>query len=39
LVRTATLKAYPNTGHAPHWERPAMFAQDVNDFVSRKRAN
>jgi non-heme chloroperoxidase len=39
LVRTATLKAYPNTGHAPHWERPATFAQDVNDFISRKRAN
>ena len=39
LVRTGTLKAYPNTGHAPHWERPAVFAQDVNDFISRKRAN
>jgi len=39
LVRTATLKAYPNTGHAPHWERPATFAQDVSAFIASGRAN
>ena len=39
LIRTATLRAYPETGHAPHWERPAAFARDVNDFVAKTRAN
>lgn len=30
----ATLKAYPATGHALHWERPAQAAQDLGDFVA-----
>ena len=38
-VRSASLKSYPNTGHAPHWERPAVFARDVLAFVARPVAN
>jgi pimeloyl-ACP methyl ester carboxylesterase len=38
-IRSASLKSYPNTGHAPHWERPAVFARDVLAFVARPVAN
>ncbi len=31
----AVLKVYPETGHAPHWERPEQFAQDLKDFITR----
>jgi pimeloyl-ACP methyl ester carboxylesterase len=39
LIRTATLKAYRKTGHAPHWERPSVFARDVLAFIARPVAN
>jgi pimeloyl-ACP methyl ester carboxylesterase len=29
----AIVKVYPDTGHAPHWERPAEFVQDVLSFL------
>lgn len=29
----ATLKAYPETGHALHWERPAEFTRDLLAFI------
>lgn len=27
------LKMYPETGHAPHWERPELFARDLVAFL------
>jgi len=36
LLRTiphANLKAYPETGHALHWERPERFTQDLLAFI------
>ena len=39
LIRTASLRTYEKTGHAPHWERPATFARDVLAFVARPVAN
>ena len=39
LIRTASLRTYVNTGHAPHWERPSAFARDVLSFVARPVAN
>ena len=35
LLGTATLRAYPETGHAPHWERPADVARDLVAFLRR----
>jgi pimeloyl-ACP methyl ester carboxylesterase len=38
LVKTiphATLKAYPETGHALHWEEPSKFTEDLLAFISR----
>jgi pimeloyl-ACP methyl ester carboxylesterase len=29
----ASLKAYPETGHALHWERPAEFTRDLLAFL------
>jgi pimeloyl-ACP methyl ester carboxylesterase len=31
----SVLKIYPETGHAPHWERPEQFARDLLDFFTR----
>jgi non-heme chloroperoxidase len=31
----AVLKIYPQTGHAPHWERPEEFVRDLEDFMNR----
>lgn len=31
----AELKVYPETGHSPHWERPAQFARDLEAFVAQ----
>jgi non-heme chloroperoxidase len=31
----ATLTTYPDTGHAPHWERPAQVAQDLRGFLRK----
>ena len=39
LIRTATLKSYPKTGHAPHWEKPTVFARDVLAFIAKPVAN
>jgi non-heme chloroperoxidase len=33
LIPHATLKAYPETGHALHWERPDQFAADLLTFL------
>lgn len=29
----ASFVAYPETGHAPHWERPERFVQDLERFL------
>jgi non-heme chloroperoxidase len=33
LIPHATLKTYPETGHALHWERPDRFAADLLTFI------
>lgn len=33
LLPGADFKVYPETGHAPHWERPEEFARDLRDFL------
>lgn len=33
-IARATLKVYRDTGHAPHWERPAEFVRDLDAFLS-----
>ncbi len=33
----ATLKVYPETGHAVHWERPEWVVRDLEEFVSDVR--
>jgi non-heme chloroperoxidase len=33
-LRNAVLKVYPNTGHAPNWERPEQVAKDLQDFIN-----
>jgi pimeloyl-ACP methyl ester carboxylesterase len=33
-LRHATLKVYPETGHALHWERPERFARDLQAFIN-----
>jgi len=30
---------YPKTGHALHWERPAEFVTDLQDFISEAYEN
>jgi non-heme chloroperoxidase len=32
-LRNAVLKVYPNTGHAPNWERPQQVAKDLQEFI------
>ena len=32
----ATLRTYPGTGHAPHWEQPEEVAGDLVEFVTRQ---
>jgi pimeloyl-ACP methyl ester carboxylesterase len=34
LLPQATLRVYGGVGHAPHWERPAEFARDLDAFLS-----
>lgn len=31
----ATLKAYPETGHALHWEQPERFTHDLLEFIQQ----
>ena len=33
-IPTATLTTYPDTGHAPHWERPEAFTADLLAFIA-----
>jgi non-heme chloroperoxidase len=33
----ATLKVYPETGHAVHWERPEEFVRDLEAFMKETR--
>jgi non-heme chloroperoxidase len=33
----ATLKVYPETGHAVHWERPEQFVRDLEAFMEETR--
>ena len=33
-LRNAVLKVYPDTGHAPTWERPERVAKDLQDFLN-----
>ena len=40
LVRTipnATLRMYPETGHAVHWDRPEQFVRDLEEFMKATR--
>jgi pimeloyl-ACP methyl ester carboxylesterase len=32
-IPNSTLLVYPETGHAPHWERPREFTHDLEKFV------
>jgi pimeloyl-ACP methyl ester carboxylesterase len=34
MLPSATLKLYPETGHALHWERPEMFVRDLESFIA-----
>jgi non-heme chloroperoxidase len=34
----ATLKVYPETGHAVHWERPEQVVQDLERFMKTTRS-
>jgi non-heme chloroperoxidase len=34
-LKNATLKTYPDTGHALHWERPREFTKDLLDFAGQ----
>jgi non-heme chloroperoxidase len=33
----ATLKVYPETGHAVHWERPEQVVRDLDAFMEEAR--
>jgi pimeloyl-ACP methyl ester carboxylesterase len=33
-LRNAVLKVYPDTGHAPNWERPEQVAKDLQEFIN-----
>ena len=36
MVAATRTKTYANTGHAPHWEQPAAFADDVTAFIAQR---
>jgi len=38
LLGGAEFKAYPQTGHAPHWERPQEFVADLVAFLPKASA-
>jgi non-heme chloroperoxidase len=38
VLGAAPLKVYPETGHTPHWERPAEFVRDLEEFITRTAA-
>ncbi|MGQ0542141.1 MAG: alpha/beta fold hydrolase [Blastocatellia bacterium] len=33
-ITNSKLLVYPNTGHAPHWEQPEKFANDLNEILA-----
>jgi non-heme chloroperoxidase len=35
VLKTATLTVYPDTGHDPQWERPEVFARDLQRFLQQ----
>jgi non-heme chloroperoxidase len=35
IIPASRLIAYPNTGHALHWEQPERFARDLTAFVTK----
>jgi non-heme chloroperoxidase len=37
-LANASLRVYPETGHALHWERPVEFVRDLEDFISLSRS-
>jgi len=37
-IPNATLKIYPETGHAVHWERPEWVVRDLEAFIARPAA-
>ena len=34
VLKNSLLKVYPDTGHAPNWERPERFAKDLQIFLN-----
>ena len=34
LLSRSTVVEYPETGHAPHWERPERFVRDLETFLA-----
>lgn len=36
-IPNATVRVYPDVGHAPHWEEPEQFARDLVEFVTSTR--
>jgi non-heme chloroperoxidase len=34
VLKNSVLKVYPDTGHAPNWERPERFADDLQEFLN-----
>jgi non-heme chloroperoxidase len=36
-IHGATLKVYPETGHAVHWERPEWVVRDLEEFMKDSR--
>jgi non-heme chloroperoxidase len=36
-IPNATLKVYPETGHAVHWDRPEEFVRDLEAFMKETR--
>lgn len=39
VIPHSSLKTYPETGHALHWERPEEFAQDLLKFIATTPAS
>jgi len=33
VLKNSVLKVYPDTGHAPNWEKPERFAKDLQQFL------
>jgi len=35
VLKNSVLKVYPDTGHAPNWEKPERFAKDLQEFLNQ----